>query len=441
MKTPITCISVLLLLVLGFVCADLQNETYTSIFQPYNNPKLSAVLTPLFSPDHSYKEETELVLSAKSSIDIAIPGFSSWSGCTYSDNSCGGCTASDLYHQETFPIFQALVNQLNKGITVRLLTNEPFMKLCANDMDNLTYLKIKGADVRLFTTVSFLHSKYIAVDGCKAAISSINFSKTSFMKNREAGILVDECDNSVSKYGIVSQFTQKVFEYDFMKGRKLDVASYSSSDIQFVKDSKYNTIDMPEPYHFKDCDAYSGDISPLKGVYNVTIFASPDYAYGQLMTALKNVKKSIKLSIYEISHPDICDLLMNLAKRGVDLKLFASHYVYGKQESIEAFQCYKKLYEEGIPVTLSHKSCLTFSHEKYWILDDNILMLSTGNWRGSDYPNPPYVFPAKPDPAWRNVNRDFTIRIDGTNPLLSKFLEVFYKDYNQGFVYQPPSNK
>jgi len=59
----------------------------------------------------------------------------------------------------------------------------------------LGFLKLAGADVRYFTTVTFLHSKYISVDGKKAAVSSVNFSFTSFMENREAGLLIEDDDD------------------------------------------------------------------------------------------------------------------------------------------------------------------------------------------------------------------------------------------------------
>ncbi|KAG2386367.1 hypothetical protein C9374_002813 [Naegleria lovaniensis] len=418
------------------VSADLQNTTYSSPFHPLNVPRASIGLTPLFSPDHSTKEETNLVLSATSSIDIAIPGFDSWSGCSYPKNGCMGCSASDLLNNEKFPIFQALINQIvSKRVRVRIITNKYDDQLCDGKMDLLTYLKIAGADVRYYTTTTFLHAKYIAIDGCKAAISSINFSQTSFRKNREAGILVNECQTSS---GIVQKFSQSVFEYDFKQAVPLqvDYSQYSQSDIQLVRTSTA-TVTIPENLHFQHCDASSGTIQEYRDTYNISISASPDYAYDFLMSALRQTRKSLKVSIYEISHPDLCDYVIQLNQQGIALTLFASHYVFSKSEALDAYKCYRKLLDNGITVTLSAKECLEFSHEKYWIIDDNILMMSTGNWRDTDYPNPPYVFPPKKgnESSWRNVNRDFTLRIDGSTAILKKFVEVLNNDYNQGYPY------
>ncbi|EFC41378.1 PLDc domain-containing protein [Naegleria gruberi] len=422
------------------VLADLQNTTYNSPFLPLNIPRANIGLTPLFSPDHSTKEETELVMSAKKTIDIAIPGFDSWSGCTYPKDGCMGCSATDLLNNEKFPIFQVLINQIvQHGVKVRLLTNKYDDKMCSGKMDLLTYLKIAGADVRYYTTTTFLHAKYITIDGCKSAISSINFSQTSFRRNREAGILVNECNNAA---GVV-KFSQGVFEYDFFHGVPLDVdySQYSKSDIHMIQTSTA-TVTIPENMHFANCDASSGDIQEFNDNYNISISASPDYAYGFLMSALNQVKKSLKISIYEISHPDLCDYVIQLGNKGINLKIFASHYVFAKSEALEAYQCYRKLVDNNINVVLSAKQCLEFSHEKYWVIDDNILMMSTGNWRGSDYPNPPYVFPPKKgnSSTWRNVNRDFTLRIDGQTAILKKFLAVLDNDYQQGYPYSPSTS-
>lgn len=52
--------------------------------------------------------------------------------------------------------------------------------------------------IRLFVTPSQdavdRHAKYISVDGATAAVSSVNFSKTSFLMNREAGFVSFLCE-------------------------------------------------------------------------------------------------------------------------------------------------------------------------------------------------------------------------------------------------------
>lgn len=42
--------------------------------------------------------------------------------------------------------------------------------------------------------VTFLHTKFMVIDKKRTSVSSINFSRTSFTKNREAGAIIDGAD-------------------------------------------------------------------------------------------------------------------------------------------------------------------------------------------------------------------------------------------------------
>ena len=42
-----------------------------------------------------------------------------------------------------------------------------------------------GVEVTYYASTSFMHAKYIQVDGKKASVSSVNWSHNSFMNNRE----------------------------------------------------------------------------------------------------------------------------------------------------------------------------------------------------------------------------------------------------------------
>ena len=69
----------------------------------------------------------------------------------------------------------------------------------------MDFLVLNGIQVKYFDTVTFLHEKYITVDGNRTAVSSVNWSYTSFMENREAGYVAREsigvCPNTLHVEG------------------------------------------------------------------------------------------------------------------------------------------------------------------------------------------------------------------------------------------------
>jgi len=418
-----------------------QTIAYHSQFHPLELPAGSVQISAFFSPDYSASTLTSLVESAKSEVLIAIPGFSSWSGCTYGE-LCYGCYAKDIKQKEKFPVFQALVNAIHRGVHVQIVTNDPAQygdKQCAGKMSLLTYLAIAGASVRYYTTTGFLHTKFVSVDqGDRLAISSINFSKTSIMSNREAGVLI---------YGnrAIANFTRAVFDFDNKQAAPIvvDMSQYTSDEIALIRDKSDIPVVVPEKYNFKHCEVDTPAPEPKQVINDaiVSLVASPDFALENLKTVLNGVKTSFQLSIYEVSSTPLCDMLIDMAARGVSLKLFVSHEVFGAEEKKEALECYKKLYSHNIAVKMSHPYCLSYSHQKYWIVDNRLVMMSSGNWRESDYPQLPNTFPPMGSSGYRKVNRDFTIAVSsasgGQNALLASFQKVFDLDYSQGVAYDP----
>lgn len=131
--------------------------------------------------------------------------------------------------------------------------------------------------------------------------------------------------------------------------------------------------------------------------------------------------------MYQITTTELCDELINLSQRGVEVSLLVSSRVYAQGDCSAAQQCYAKLYASGLQV---HKSSLDFSysHDKYWIRDGKNVAWSTGNWSPSDYPtNHSNVYPVFPDPDWWKSNRDFTIYTDSVD-IVSQFDIVFQQD-------------
>ena len=82
----------------------------------------------------------------------------------------------------------------HRGVKVRIVTNDFSTPDCAGTLTPLSYLALNGATVRWYNQTTFMHAKYVSIDGKRTSVSSINFSKTSFTRNREAGAVLDVLD-------------------------------------------------------------------------------------------------------------------------------------------------------------------------------------------------------------------------------------------------------
>ena len=87
-------------------------------------------------------------------------------------SGCGGCTI-DACNEEAFPVFPALLNAINRGVTVRLLTNNYEGSTCSGLIQPLDFLVLAGVQVRYYTSTTFMHAKFMIVDGKVVAISSV----------------------------------------------------------------------------------------------------------------------------------------------------------------------------------------------------------------------------------------------------------------------------
>ena len=136
---------------------DHQTATYNADLKPADPPgALSSTVTPYFSPDHSAAMVVSLIESASATVDIEIPSFASWSGCTpFADApSCTpGCSAA-AQRDESFPVFPALLNAMrHRGVKVRIVTNDYGTPDCPGTLTPLSYLALNGAVVRWYNQV------------------------------------------------------------------------------------------------------------------------------------------------------------------------------------------------------------------------------------------------------------------------------------------------
>lgn len=220
------------------------------------------------------------------------PGFDSWSKCTHFSEECDSCVGCAIEDQkkEAFPIFPALLNAVHqKHIKVRLLTNNYTQNTCNGTINPLDWFYLNGIQIHLYSTTTFMHSKVVIVDrGRRTSISSVNFSKTSFTRNREAGVVIEDCScPALDLY-------QSVFQYDWDNGFDYQIdARYSKEDMAKITDP--TPMHVPDVSYPKIQGAYVTKKEVYRGVTVTKGYSAPDGALDAVMADLSKVKTSLQV--------------------------------------------------------------------------------------------------------------------------------------------------
>jgi phosphatidylserine/phosphatidylglycerophosphate/cardiolipin synthase-like enzyme len=391
---------------------------------------------PFFSPDWSADTLVALIDSAKRSVDVGTPGFSSFSGCS-SGKTCIGCNATKQ-RNDVFFVFSALLNAVHRGVAVRVLTNDYNNVDCAGMISPLPFLKLNGVAVRYYRTTTFLHTKYTSVDGERVSISSVNFSKASFLKNREAGAVL----SGAGAAPLVAFFTS-VFDADWQRGYDLVLKqTYSAQAMAIITDKTPVTVSLPPVPSNATGHYVTPKPQPIaaRGT-NITVEASPDYAYKTLLAAVDSAQLNFTLMIYQVTDTSLCDKLVAMHRAGLELRLLVSSRIYGAGDCVKAKQCYKKLWDAGYRALRKTPMYYSFSHQKFFIKDHTMVSWSTGNWSPTDYPEgtdpqsfPPYA--AGSGSGWRKANRDFSVYVTDKH-VIDVFDTVYEEDNKRGRDWTP----
>lgn len=412
-------------------CFDHQTQDYSSQFEPAQcNQKCT--VTPFFSPDHSVDTYLDLIQSATESIDLYTPGFDSWSKCTdfaKKCNSCDGCAIEDQ-KEEAFPIFPALLNAVHqRGIKIRLLTNNFTTTSCNGTINPLDWLYLNGIQINFYSTTTFMHAKVVIIDhGKRTSVSSVNFSKTSFTKNREAGVVIEDCScPALDLY-------QSTFQYDWENGFEYQMQSkYSEEEMAVITDT--TLMDIPSSTYPKIPGAYVTHKTTHTDVLVTNGYTAPDGARDVIMADLDNVKSSLQVAIYQITDTGICDQLLQLSQRGVNVSIIVSARIVSYTDWKLSQDCYTSLYNGGMKGEI--RKALTkfsFAHQKYWIIDGKAVHLSTGNWSPSDFPEGSTFEPQSK--TQKNVNRDMLVSMQDAS-IVNTFQTVFENDWKSGTDWYP----
>lgn len=136
-----------------------------------------------------------------------------------------------------------------------------------------------------------------------------------------------------------------------------------------------------------------------------------------LVTAIENAQQKIWIEIYSWTKIESLYTAIRDAKmRGVDVRVVLEGNVYGFPAINRPM--WEFLESNNIPVTYADNEQFTFTHAKFWIIDQEYF-ISTGNWTQSFF----------------KKNREYIYR--GSDVTTREFLEkIFQRDYDWKGFYQ-----
>ena len=220
-----------------------------------------------------------------------------------------------------------------RKVTVRILTNDYNSVTCTGKIAPLDWLSLNGIEVRFYTSTTFMHSKYMMIDkGKKTSVSSVNFSYTSFMKNREAGVVLSSaCSTAV-------QFYSSVFESDWNQGLKYKVnQQYNSSALKAITNPSPMPVNIPLPHHISG--AYVTSLHTYSSVNIKKVYTAPDFARNTVFDTLAQTQASFYLMIYQVTDEGLCDKLLSMHNKSIDVRLLVSDRIYGYADWKKAQVC------------------------------------------------------------------------------------------------------
>lgn len=163
---------------------------------------------------------------------------------------------------------------------------------------------------------------------------------------------------------------------------------------------------------------------------------------------------TVQVAIYQITDKGLCNKLLDLHNDGVDVSIIVSARIVSYTDWRLAQDCYGLLYNNGMKGKI--RKALTkfsFAHQKYWIIDNTAVHLSTGtvqkfyntppkilvmhisgNWSPSDFPEGNTFKPYSK--TSQNINRDILVSMEGSD-IVGVFQDTFKHDWESGTDWYP----
>ena len=416
-----------------------QRKTYVPRFTtPYNGDAGDAhVITPFFSPETSGEMTAMMVRSATRTLDVYTPSVESWSGCSKWNSPCVGCAPSVVRDEEAFVLFRDLLNAANvRGVRVRLITNKfDTVHECYATISVLSYLS-EVIEVRTYATTTFMHGKVIIADNC-TAISSVNWSKTSYIENREAGVVV--CNEKLARYA------ERVFAYDWntadpwMRPKRNGIGP---DDVRLMRDRSYlEPFDVQHRNISKPHYSVGAQTSVNIDGADIQVSVSPDNAANVILRAVNETQKTLDIYTYQLTDALFAEMILEIARRkpSVKVRLLMSRAIFMDRDRIASTKTMHDLRSAagGNIECYSSPSYIRYAHLKIIIIDGASVVVQTGNLSPSDLPYPAAPFEPFGSPGWKSINRDFEVIIRDAR-VTKTFMDLFEGELRFSTIYVDP---
>ncbi|KAK5584814.1 hypothetical protein RB653_006431 [Dictyostelium firmibasis] len=139
-----------------------------------------------------------LITNAKESIDMGI---------FYMTLTDGGDLEPVYGGQLGLDIYKALVDANGRGVSIRIVQNQPSSSMPDTDTQNLAKLgvQVRSIDWSSLVGAGILHTKVIVVDQTSAYLGSANLDWRSLAQVKELGVLFQDCPTMVEDTEVAFQ--------------------------------------------------------------------------------------------------------------------------------------------------------------------------------------------------------------------------------------------
>lgn len=163
-------------------------------------------------------------------------------------------------------------------------------------------------------------------------------------------------------------------------------------------------------------------LDPVTDVARITAAVAPDCSLRLLATALAKARTEILVYVYNLSARHIARALNDAIDRGVAVTLM--YDTNDKQSGVEQ-KLIDELQDAGARVQAAPSSgahrVFTVCHQKFAVVDGNILVVGSANWASS-------AFPQANAGEFMKGNREWLVRIDDRR-VAGIFIDLFWRDW------------
>lgn len=237
-----------------------------------------------------------------------------------------------LYEIDYMPFAEALVEQKKKGIDIRLVSDWDYREEKA-----ASFLLKNGIPIVFDNQKSFMHNKFIIIDGQYVWTGSVNISHNDLLRNRNNVIFIEDRKMAI-------EFTKEFFEM-------------FQDKIFGERDPKYrNTL-----YYFRI------------GQTPINLFFTPENDGSHIVyERLAKAKKSILVAAFAFTHPDLEKIVLKKIKEGIEVDILLDRGQAKNKDSIYQDPILRKniqLYQGRGKL-----------HHKFIVIDEELVLTGSFNF-------------------------------------------------------------